>query len=216
MRVARAANIHRLQQEYDARIAMSQSLWMRAPEYIWSRSFWYAPLAMPIVVLLLLFMRRPGGIDRRCLLITYFVAAPVGFLLWVVTWKTNGAGTGHISATVGTTSLCGWIAMNRGLWLTWIDRRYFSGTSLLTITILLMLGVKVGMERGTTPISLTIVTALNASSILLMGLVGKYGSVLFGFLGRKFVPPVWRFLLQPISLCGGMIAKPSDLAELLP
>ena len=106
--------------------------------------------------------------------------------------------------------------MNRGLWLTWIDRRYFSGTSLFAMTILLMLGVKVGMERGTTPISLTIVTALNASSILLMGLVGKCGSVLIGFLWRKFVPPVWGFLLQPISLSLAMMAKPSDLTELLP
>gem|GEM_PF-4399606 len=105
MAAARAASIDRLQQKYAAVRREPQPLWTRLLRNIWSRSFYVVPLILPILVLMALWMLRPGEMGLQTFLLTWFLAAPVGFSLWIVAWKTYGAGSGQVSTLVGMTAV---------------------------------------------------------------------------------------------------------------
>ncbi|MDG1893677.1 MAG: hypothetical protein P8J37_02090 [Fuerstiella sp.] len=81
-----------MHQEFAAVRMEPQPLWTRMLSNIWSRSFNIVPLVLPVLVLTVLWMLRPGELDLRTFLVTWFLAAPAGFSLWVIAWKTYGAG----------------------------------------------------------------------------------------------------------------------------
>ena len=143
-------------------------------------------------------MLRPKPLDLRTFLLTWFLAAPVGFSLWVVAWKTYGAGTGQVSTFVGLIAVLGWCAWHRGLYVALIDRQLRQGFTFCVVSILSMSVVKVIIGRGIAPIELSLTAAIVGAAIpFSFGLVAKANDLRCVLL-RRFGTPAWRFLNQPI------------------
>lgn len=136
--------------------------------------------------------------DLRAYLLTWAVASPVGFLLWVFAWKTYGAGTGEITVTVAATAILGWSAWNQGAYLTLIDRKRSTGIALSLVALLVLFYAKEAIAIGVGPIKLAIAAALIEVGIPLMIAVVFKARELQRIAFRKLGKPVWRFLTQPV------------------
>ena len=183
-------------------------IWMWMSRNIWSRSFYVAPISLSVLIMIVLWMTRPREFDLRTFIIAWFLSTPVGFLLWVYAWKTNGAGDGHITATVGATALLGWCTWHRGLYVAWIERRFRKGFTLCIVSGMATVTVKTIIGSSTAPITLAMTAAFMGTALPLCVLLAvKVNAWQRLFIG-KFVTPTWRILNQPIAF-GQMMAFPA-------
>lgn len=188
----------RRQQIIESFRAAPQPFWIRAVQNVWSRTFYLAPFAFPLLVLGTLTGLRPRELDLRTYLLTWAVASPVGFLLWVFAWKTYGAGTGEVTVTVAATAFLGWCVWNRGVYVALIDRKRTAGMALSLTALLVFYYAKETIAVGVGPIKLAIASALIEGGIPLMIAVLFKANELQRIAFRKLGKPMWRFLTQPV------------------
>ena len=157
---------------------------------------------MPVLVLFVLWNLRPKEIDIRTYILVWFLASPIGFLLWVFGWFTYGAGEGRISAAVGATAIIGWCALHRGLYLAWIKQQRLDGCAIFVIALVYMVVIRAISGNGTAPITLAAIAALVGAALPLAVLVlTTVNSTTRRMLSVAW-PPIWKFLSQPVTLPG--------------
>ena len=88
---------------------------------VWSRSFFVLPLTLPLIAIAALKLlasdvQRPGSLKRLNQIgLIWAFAAPTGFAIWLLAWKTAGAGAGLIPPLVTSTAVVGWCAWHYGV-----------------------------------------------------------------------------------------------------
>lgn len=175
-------------------------MWTQALQNVWSRTFHLATLAFPLLVISALWILRPREFDLRVYLLSWAFAAPIGFLLWVFAWKIYGAGTGRVTFPVTATAIVGWCVWNRGVYLTFIERRFHSGTIFCLATMLALYCAKAVIGTGVGPLKLVFTAALIQVGIPLTIAVAIGANRLLRITGKKFGIPIWKFLTQPVTI----------------
>ncbi len=186
----------------------SSPIWIWLTRNIWSRSFYVAPISLSFLIVIVLWVARPGELDWRAFIITWFVSTPVGFLLWVYAWNTTGTGNGHITASVGTTALLGWCAWHRGLYVALVETKLIKGVTLCLLSGIAAVAVKTIIGSSTGPITLAMTAAVIGTAIPLGVLLSVNVNTVQRRFGSRFVTPIWRLMNQPIPL-GHVMAFPA-------
>lgn len=189
-----------------------QPFWTQVLRNIWSRTFYLAPFAFPLLIVSALWILRPQEMDFRVYILSWAFGVPLGFLLWVFAWKTYGAGTGQVTMTVGATAIVGWCVWSRGVYLTLVDQKLRSGTALCLASMLALFFAKATIVTGIGPLKLAIAAGLTGVAIPLTLAFALQVIKLQRFAVRKFGPPIWKFLTQPVKFPKWPTANKSDEA----
>jgi len=184
---------------HSARKIEPQPLWVHLTRNVWSRSFYVAPIGMALLVILVLWIWRPGELDGRAFLTAWFLAAPIGFLLWIVAWKQYGGGGGQISIPVAAVAILGWYGLYRGFHDAWIRQKVCSGFRTCILSVAVMLLIKAVIGVGTGPIILALTCAFVGISLPVLRQLAKQLHKFLRLSGQHLVQPLWQFLNRPIA-----------------
>ncbi len=166
------------------------------PALTWYQTFYLTPPFIPVMAVLALTLCSRQTLSSGEIVFIFAVGAPIGFVLWVATWKTGGLGTGRISPLIGTLGIVGWIAWTSASFASKvhgrrkIGRRFLLGISALFGVVILSRG------RGVAPLHL----------VLLCG-----GLLEITVIARTSLTKVRYHVMSRIARIRTPVAKPSEV-----
>lgn len=169
-------------------------------DFAWSRTFYIVPLLLPILVLLFMRFFRRSKLDLKTGILAWSIAAPAGFLVWLLTWKTFGAATGQVAPTVVCVTLLSWWMLHRGVYVAWIQRRHRLGYAMSFAALAALVTGTAALPSGGAPIRLALIAGAVGLAIPVTVYLWRESCRLCCYLRRSYGVPLWKFLNQPVAL----------------